>query len=60
MYMKQLHTFLSVARLLNFSGAAQALNYSQSTVSEHIHALEEDLDAILFERLGKKVFLTEK
>lgn len=60
MYMKHLQTFLSVARLLNFGGAAQALNYSQSTVSEHIHALEEDLGAILFERLGKKVFLTEK
>ncbi len=60
MYIKHLQTFLSVARLLNFSGAAQALNYSQSTVSEHIHILEEDLGAILFERLGKKVFLTEK
>lgn len=58
MYIKHLQTFLSVARLLNFGGAAQALNYSQSTVSEHIHALEEDLGARLFERLGKKVFLT--
>lgn len=60
MYIRHLQTFLSVARLLNFGGAAQALNYSQSTVSEHIHALEEDLGARLFERLGKKVFLTEK
>ncbi len=60
MYVKHLQTFLSVARLLNFSAAAQALNYSQSTVSEHIHILEEDLGAILFERLGKKVFLTGK
>jgi len=60
MYIKNLQTFLTVARLLNFSGAAQALNYSQSTVSEHIHALEEELGARLFERLGKKVFLTEQ
>lgn len=60
MYIKHLQTFLTVARLLNFGGAAQSLNYSQSTVSEHIHALEEDLGARLFERLGKKVFLTEQ
>lgn len=59
MYIKHMQTFLSVARLLNFSAAAQALNYSQSTVSEHIHILEEDLGTILFERLGKKVFLTD-
>ncbi|MDT8902044.1 LysR family transcriptional regulator [Anaeroselena agilis] len=58
MYIKNLQTFLAVARLLNFGGAAQTLNYSQSTVSEHIHVLEEELGARLFERLGKKVFLT--
>lgn len=60
MYIKNLQTFLTVARLLNFGGAAQALNYSQSTVSEHIRALEEELGVRLFERLGKKVFLTEQ
>lgn len=60
MYIKHLQTFLAVARLLHFGGAAQTLNYSQSTVSEHIHALEEALGARLFERLGRKVFLTEQ
>jgi DNA-binding transcriptional LysR family regulator len=60
MYIKNLQTFLTVARLLNFGAAAQTLNYSQSTVSEHIHALEEELGARLFERLGRKVFLTEQ
>jgi len=59
MELKHLQTFLAVARLLNFGGAAQALNYSQSTVSEHIQTLEADLGARLFERLGKRVFLTE-
>lgn len=59
MYIKQLQSFLTVSRLLNFGEAARALNYSQSTISEQIHSLEEYLGTRLFERIGKKVFLTE-
>lgn len=60
MVIKHLQTFLVVARLLNFGEAARTLNYSQSTVSEQIHGLEQDLGTKLFERMGKKVFLTEQ
>jgi DNA-binding transcriptional LysR family regulator len=60
MFVKHLQSFLMVARLLNFGEAARTLNYSQSTVSEQIHSLEEDLQAKLFERIGRKVFLTEQ
>jgi DNA-binding transcriptional LysR family regulator len=60
MYVKHLQSFLAVARLLNFGEAARTLNYSQSTVSEQIHSLEEYLGTRLFERLGRKVFLTEQ
>lgn len=60
MYIKHLETFIAVARLLNFGEAARTLNYSQSTISEQIHSLEDYLGVRLFERIGRKVFLTEQ
>jgi len=60
MHIKHLESFIIVARLLNFGEAARTLNYSQSTISEQIHSLEEYLGVRLFERIGRKVFLTEQ
>ncbi|QJW45401.1 LysR family transcriptional regulator [bacterium BFN5] len=60
MYLRNLESFLTVARLLSFGEAARTLNYSQSTISEQIHLLEEYLGARLFERMGRKIFLTEQ
>lgn len=60
MYIKHLETFITVTRLLNFGEAARTLNYSQSTISEQIHSLENYLGVQLFERIGRKVFLTEQ
>ena len=59
MEIRQLKTFLKVATLLNFNRAAEALNYSQSTVSVQIQALEEALETRLFDRLPKRIMLTE-
>lgn len=59
MELRQLKTFQTVARLLNFNRAAQILNYSQSAVSAQIQVLEEELGVPLFDRLGKSVRLTE-
>lgn len=59
MELRNLKTFLEVAERMSFNRAAQALNYAQSTVSAHIQALEERLDARLFERLGRRVTLTD-
>lgn len=56
---RQLKTFLVVAELLSFNQAAEALNLAQSTVSARIKGLEEELGVPLFDRLGKKVALTE-
>lgn len=57
---KHLVTFITVARLLHFGETARTLNYSQSTISEHIHSLEAYLNVKLFERIGRKVFLTDR
>ncbi|PJJ58875.1 LysR family transcriptional regulator [Hymenobacter chitinivorans] len=50
--------FLEVARLLSFTKASQNLFVSQSAVSKHVKALEEEYKIGLFERLGNTVKLT--
>ncbi|MCB2408603.1 LysR family transcriptional regulator [Hymenobacter lucidus] len=50
--------FLEVARLLSFTKASQTLFVSQSAVSKHVKALEEEYKIGLFERLGNTVKLT--
>jgi DNA-binding transcriptional LysR family regulator len=59
MEIRQLKSFITVARLLSFNRAAKTMHYAQSSISAQIRALEEDLGVRLFDRLGKKVFLTE-
>jgi DNA-binding transcriptional LysR family regulator len=59
MELRQLATFRMVAETLSFSRTAQALNYVQSSVTAQIQALEEELGVRLFDRLGKRVALTD-
>jgi DNA-binding transcriptional LysR family regulator len=59
MELRQLKTFQTVARLSSFNRAAEVLNYAQSTISAQIKLLEEELRVSLFDRLGKRVRLTE-
>lgn len=59
MEFNQLKTFIKVAQLLSFSNAAEALGYSQSAVTVHIQLLEKELETSLFERMGRKVYLTD-
>ncbi|HLO03018.1 MAG TPA: LysR family transcriptional regulator, partial [Symbiobacteriaceae bacterium] len=56
---RQLQTFLVVADLLHVTRAAERLGYAQSSVTAHVRALEEELGVPLFERLGKRITLTE-
>ncbi|NPV69593.1 MAG: LysR family transcriptional regulator [Firmicutes bacterium] len=58
MDVRELKTFRMVASTLNFTQAAAALGYVQSSVTAHIQALEEELGVRLFDRLGKRVALT--
>ncbi len=59
MDLRQLTTFRTVATTLSFTRAAAALNYVQSSVTAQVQALEEELGVQLFDRLGKRVTLTD-
>ncbi|MEH7346276.1 LysR family transcriptional regulator [Bacillus sp. JJ1532] len=52
-------TFNKVIETGSFTQAAEHLGYTQSTVTSHIQTLEEHLGAPLFDRMGRKVRLTE-
>jgi LysR family glycine cleavage system transcriptional activator len=54
-----LRAFDAVGRHLSFTGAAHALNVSQSAVSRHIIGLEELLGHTLFERRPHSLALTK-
>ena len=59
MEFKQLRTFRTAARTLNFSEAAQQLGYVQSAVTSQIRGLESHLATRLFIRNGRGVQLTD-
>ncbi|MFC7392945.1 LysR family transcriptional regulator [Scopulibacillus cellulosilyticus] len=59
MEIKQLITFKTAAENLNFTQTAKLLNFAQSSVTAQIKALESELGNPLFERLGKRLVLTE-
>jgi DNA-binding transcriptional LysR family regulator len=57
---KQLKTFCTIYEFNSFSAAAANLGYAQSTVTTQIKLLEEELKVTLFDRIGKKIYLTEE
>ncbi|MCU6602231.1 LysR family transcriptional regulator [Peribacillus frigoritolerans] len=59
MDIKQLITFKNAAENLNFTQTAKILNFAQSSVTAQIKALEDEMGKPLFERLGKRLILTE-
>lgn len=58
MNLKQLEVFLAVAESQSFSKGAEATFLTQSTVSQHISALEGELGVRLFDRTSKGALLT--
>jgi LysR family glycine cleavage system transcriptional activator len=54
-----LQAFEAAARCLSFTRAARELNITQSAVSRHVRALEEQLGLPLFRRYRKRISLTE-
>lgn len=59
MEIRQLATFIRVAQFKSFSRAAESLGYSQSAVTVQIRQLEEELNTRLFDRMGKRIALTD-
>jgi DNA-binding transcriptional LysR family regulator len=58
MDLDQLHTFLEIVRLKSFSKAAQTCYRTQPAISAQVRQLEQELNTILFERLGTRIALT--
>jgi DNA-binding transcriptional LysR family regulator len=56
---RKLQAFAKVYETRSFSRAGEALYLSQPTVSAHVAALEEELGALLFDRLGRSVVPTQ-
>ena len=59
MSLHQIEFFLSVARHLNFTKAAQECNISQSAISQQIENFENTLGFKLFNRNNRKTTLTK-
>lgn len=59
MELRHLRYFKALSECLNFTRAAERMHVTQSTLSHQIKQLEESLDRQLFDRVGKKVVLTE-
>ena len=59
MELRQLKYFVKAAETLNFSDAAKAMNIAQSSLSQQVRQLEEELDVQLFIRNSHSISLTE-
>jgi len=59
MELRQLEYFIAVCEELHFTRAAEKIGISQPTLSQQIRALEDELNIPLFDRIGKKIALTE-
>lgn len=59
MEIRQLEYFMTLYRELHFTKAADKLNISQPTLSHQIKVLENEIGVPLFDRLGKKIAVTD-
>ena len=57
--LRQLETFRMVANTLSFTQAALMMDYAQSSVSAQIQALEKEFGTPLFNRVNKRIELTD-
>lgn len=60
MDLREINTFLHVAKLKSFSKAAEQMGYTQAAVTIQIKHLENELKVHLFDRIGKQTTLTHQ
>lgn len=60
MDLREINTFLHVAKLKSFSKAAEQMGYTQAAVTIQIKRLESELKVHLFDRIGKQTTLTHQ
>lgn len=59
MELRHLKTFITVVESAGFTRAGTQLGYTQSTITAHIQSLESEIGSPLFDRLGKRIILTQ-
>lgn len=59
MELKYLNTVKTILETGSFQNAARKLNYTQSTVTFQIQQLEQKLNVKLFEKIGRKMVMTQ-
>ncbi|RXZ81763.1 LysR family transcriptional regulator [Paenibacillaceae bacterium] len=59
MELRQLEYFTTICEELHFTKAAERLGITQPTLSHQIKALEDEIGTPLFDRIGKKIAITE-
>ncbi len=60
MELRHLRYFVALAECLHFTRAAERVHVTQSTLSHQIRQLEDEIGHRLFERVGKRVLITEE
>ena len=60
MTIRHLRIFVAVAETGQMSRAARLLYLTQPTVSQAVRELEEHYHTLLFERLSKRLYITEE
>ena len=53
-------TFIKIVEAGSFTKAAELLGYSQAAVTAQIKSMEKELGVPLFDRIGKRIYLTQE
>ena len=59
MELRQLESFKTIVEQGSFKKAAKLLFYAKSSVTSHINGIENELEGKVFDRIGKKIYITE-
>ena len=56
----KLKTIVTLDELKSYTNTARALNISQPAVTQHVQALEDYYNIIIFKRIGKNLITTQE